>query len=345
MVYKGKTYDEHTSFSDWADLYVLSRKGDVSWQYEQEIKYSLSHAKKYIGNKPINDIYAFFINPLLLDLCKFNPNTKKPTGKKTLKKIRDTTRAVFEMARENGINIQNPAKKAKVPRKATISERRALTDEELNFLLTTDYKKMIVPLYIFVFGGLRSGELIPLTWSDISFKNSSIEVNKSVEKVSNNKYHIKKGTKNGKNRTIYLPRWVTIKLFDNRDVCSPLVTANANSDLHTPTSWRKLWSSFMKHENLRYYNLNNEDNRSPFNPAGIPATLDRITPHMLRHTYATLLYSSGVDILSAAKLLGHSNPDTTLTIYTHLRENTEKASIQKLESYSSRYFDLQKTEI
>nr|WP_312694707.1 tyrosine-type recombinase/integrase [Caproiciproducens sp.] len=39
---------------------------------------------------------------------------------------------------------------------------------------------------------------------------------------------------------------------------------------------------------------------------------------MLRHTYATLLYSSDVDVLTASQLLGHSDINTTLKIYTHL---------------------------
>lgn len=66
-----------------------------------------------------------------------------------------------------------------------------------------------------------------------------------------------------------------------------------------------------------------------FEAAGFPS----FTPHQLRHTYATMLYSAGVDILTAQRLLGHASPQVTLEIYTHLEKQKKQVSIQAFEEH------------
>jgi site-specific recombinase XerD len=59
-------------------------------------------------------------------------------------------------------------------------------------------------------------------------------------------------------------------------------------------------------------------------------TARRITPHMLRHTAATLLIERGVDIRFVQRLLGHSSIATT-EIYTHVSDEALRATLERAD--------------
>lgn len=63
------------------------------------------------------------------------------------------------------------------------------------------------------------------------------------------------------------------------------------------------------------------------------------TQHQLRHTYATMLFESGVDIKTAQDLMGHKDIRTMLQIYTHLSAAHKERNISKLDNYISDKYD------
>lgn len=68
-----------------------------------------------------------------------------------------------------------------------------------------------------------------------------------------------------------------------------------------------------------------------FNRAITKSGEPRITIHDLRHSHATILINSGVNIVAVSKRLGHANVNMTLKVYTHLLEKTEDEMMDIIE--------------
>ena len=60
---------------------------------------------------------------------------------------------------------------------------------------------------------------------------------------------------------------------------------------------------------------------------GLP---EQLNVHSLRHSNASLLIANGADVATVAGLLGHSQPSTTLDIYTHAFDKNKQEASAKL---------------
>ena len=301
----------------------LKRKKQGMLLTVQKSKMLFESSISFIGNIPIRDIKPDHIDTLLNSLTEKNPSTQRPTSKQYLIDVRNTAFDVFESAIDNNAIGKNPARKREISKYAPKRYRRALSQTEQKLIVVTPHRARIGAL-IMMLAGLRRGELIPLTWDDIDLDDFTIHVTKSVEEKRTNHFTIKSGTKTSWGRNISIPLDLAIEIETaKKESSSPYVCPRCNGDMHSPTSWRRMWNN--------YINTIIKTNKYASH-----TKIKEITSHYLRHTYATLLYISGVDVVTASKLLGHSNIKTTVEIYTHLDELMLKKSVDKLDDYVSR---------
>lgn len=90
-----------------------------------------------------------------------------------------------------------------------------------------------------------------------------------------------------------------------------LVIHSAHHTVMTEPAWSKLWRSYMRVLNEKYGTRTPADlermKSCKLGPKRLDMTIPPITLHWLRHTFCTLLYLAGVDVVQACAQMGHAD--------------------------------------
>ncbi|MCM1298192.1 MAG: site-specific integrase [Firmicutes bacterium] len=328
---------ERDTFGAWGEKWLKLKKSEVSAgryaTYCARYK-NLSDLCTY----PIGKIRTSDLQDIILNLASEpSERTGKPYAKYTLNEIKNVAAQIIQLAIENRVLDYNCALAVKIPKAAKSSTRRALTDEEQQWILETPHRAQTAAM-IMLYAGLRRGELLALTWEDIDLTEGTINVTKSVEMIDG-KPHIKEGGKtSAATRTVYIPKVLISYLEGVPHSRFSLVCPNSKGKPMSSTGWKRLWGSYLCDLNLKYGNWQscletNGKKPGKYDPTEKPMLIPEFTAHWLRHTYITLLYKAGVDVLTAKEQAGHSDISTTMGIYTHLDAEYKKKSMAKLDIF------------
>lgn len=201
----------------------------------------------------------------------------------------------------------------------------------------TEYRTLPKQLKLFytlaIYTGMRRGELIALTWTDIDFNNNMINVNKSTTVGANG--IVNKGTKNKTSiRNISIPLSIMNLLRDYKREQTALRLKLGNlweGKNHIFIQWngKQMYPDTATHTFRDLLIRHNSSDKVKNNPE---LRLPLIPLHGLRHTNATLLIASNkIDIKTIQKHLGHASTNTTLNIYAHPLEELEKGCSRAIE--------------
>ena len=309
---------QNDTFGVWCGRLMLCKKAEISPSYYHILESTKNHLEP-LNNKTIADIRMFHIADLINNLAAYNPHTGAPSSKKLLTDVKSLITQTFELAIVNRVIDYNPARSVKIPRSAPKSKRRPINDEQISLIGKTPHKAQIAAM-IMLYAGLRRGELLALTWGDIDFDSKVITINKSVEFIKNvpNLKHSAK-TEAG-NRKVTMPT-ILFDFLRKQKKTSVYVVPGANGGIMTAAAWRTLWDAYVA------------EICGCEKGSGVRVMSEPFTAHQLRHTYATMLYDAGVDVLTAKDLLGHSDVKTTLDIYTHLSKERRFKSVTAFDDF------------
>ena len=302
---KGADLTQPMSLAFWIDRWLQRSAQTQTEEWHAVCEARADYWKDRIGREQIDRITTADLEDVLLELAKRNPKTGKPSGKKTLTEYASIIRRVFALAVQNRVLTFDPSLYLTIQKDAPRSRREALTDVQIAAIHKTPHECR-VPCLIMIYTGLRLGELAALTWTDIDLDAATILVSKS--------YNFKTGTVKppktaAGERTVPIP---AILLPELRSAPrTSLLVCPHNGAVWTQGAWKNQFEGYLK---LLGFTT---------------------SAHCLRHTYATILYEAGIDVLTAQHLMGHADSATTMGIYTHLRDQEKAASIAKLDAYLS----------
>jgi integrase len=196
-------------------------------------------------------------------------------------------------------------------------EIEILTPAQVKAVLQTLRGRSIYAIASTALGtGMRRGELLALRWQDVDLDGATVRVERSLEQTKRGGLVFKAPKTRHGRRTITLPASTVAELRTHwraqqeRRLALGLGKASEDSlvfstwdgSTRSPNALTKEWSLAMQ-------------------SARLTATL-----HSLRHTHASTLIASGLDVLTISRRLGHGSPAITLKVYGHLFKTDDRAA-------------------
>ena len=235
---------------------------------------------------------------------------------------------IFKYAVLMDILDSNPFDKVIKPKsRQTQRKGNFLTKEELKEFLklaqNTTLSYFFPLVHLMSYTGLRQGEALALKWSDIDFENKKITVDKTAVRIKEKQTIQTPKTKNSKRVISIDPATLSILKSWKKDQIKIYFKNGKHfggDENFIFTNNRGEWVHI--HNFIRYFKRFIADHK-----------LKQITPHGLRHTHASLLFSAGVEPKNISDRLGHSTVQITLDLYTHITEEQRSDTVDKLLEY------------
>lgn len=248
----------------------------------------------------------------------------------------------FDLAVADDLIRKNPCIGcAREYKKSDERERVALsrTQEQqfVNYISSNQiYAKHLPMIKVALKTGLRCGELIGLTWSDVDFDKEEISVNHQlVYRKVDGKYKMYAEAPKTKSGTRIIPMTKEVRrelLIQKQRQIMYGTTSKGTIDGYcdfcfTTKNRVPIMPSAV---NSVLYNIVNAYNKRASEDEG--EKLPKISAHILRHTACTRMAEYGIDIKVLQYIMGHNSIDVTMNVYNHVSAERNKEEMKKTES-------------
>ncbi|MFA0845852.1 tyrosine-type recombinase/integrase [Streptomyces rochei] len=257
--------------------------------------------------------------------CAVGKCCKRLPSARTVQYVHAVLRSALQQAMREELIARNVARIVETPT-VTPKEVRPLDGAEARILLKTARAHRLYALWLLLVStGLRRGEALALTWSDVDLTNRQLRVRRNVQRIRRELlFGTPKTTRSI--RTVSVPLHLVRALTHHRE----------QQERERKVAGRKWQPAPGQPDGLIFTTQTGRviDPRSLNRMLTIlcrDANVRRVRVHDLRHTCASLLLSRGVDARTIMETLGHSTITMTLDTYAHVMDTTLRAAADRMD--------------
>lgn len=287
-------------------------------QYETILR---THIIPDIGDIRLADLKTMHIQRII------NKMHDSGLSHRTIEVMKIVMHAALKQAQRNKLVGENVCENVVLPRKQPKRIRVLNEDEQTKLIAALKDNYIGRGLLFALYTGMRRGEVLALKWSDYDKNEKTISITKALSRV---RTYNKDGNKTM--LTVTTPKTDTsIRTVPLIDKAVELLAEHKRKqerymelvgDYYTDND---LIFSSSRGDYLDPGNFNRKLNKT-VKKIGIP----RISPHVLRHSFATRGLEAEVSLKAMQELLGHSSITVTGDIYTHILKEQKRKEISKL---------------
>ena len=300
-----KNDTEDIIFSDYLLNWVEQQ--DIGSYTRRNYRFIAKKIVEYFGKTfLLKDIKAYHIQQLYNHLLK-----DKKLKANTILRYHAVIRKCLQTAVKQRLVINNEADLVDKPRKKRYIAKTLTYDQMLEIFKEVQGTYLVLPMFLSMYHGLRRSEALGVLWENIDLEKGTMIIGNTLLEDDERKLFNRKATKNKSSYRMLplIPEVIEfLKDLKKKQIENKRIFKN---------SYNK---KFIE-------NVCVKENGDIIRPDYVSQKFTEITRrlgyedihfHCLRHSYATLLFETGLEMKLISSLLGHSCYNTTSEIYLHL---------------------------